>query len=480
MPLQNTFDLDVDFKHKSIINEPTVTQNDEVKFILNVFDDGKEFELTNVSTFTLASVRPDKISVMTLGKLTGPNQVTFELGSTELLVPGTVDVAIQLYDTNGRISTLPFTYKVLKDPVKNHVPSEKDQTLIELVLGQGPAILAAAEKVAEDTLEAEALRFEAESNRVTSETQRVNAELSRVETEEERDANESIRLESESTRQTAETTRIQAEEERRTNTSTAIQNVQDATTEAINATESINLVLPNVLNLEYISPYKTTTQYKKNNIIRHGKNSYIALQDTLANAPTGDIDSPFWGVIAIGGVDGTGTGTVTSVNGIEPVNGNVTLEIPNSWDTLNNKPTSFPPSPHTHSIENVTGLQSVLDSKASKTQEEWKQLVFQNGWGGGSIYCKKDDFNNVIVRGAFGTVGTIAVATTIATLPVGYRPHIYLPVMTNKANYNPYNNKPMFTIHPSGAIAISYDETMPTTGTTAAALYFEITFSTHL
>jgi hypothetical protein len=162
MPLQNTFILDVDFKVRNLINEPIVTQNDDVTFILNVYDDGQEFALSSVSTFTLASVRPDKASVMTLGELTGSNQVTFPLSSTELLVPGTVDATIQLYDADGRVSTLPFTYKVLKDPVKDYVPSEKDQTLIELVLGQGPAILAAAEQATADALAAAEIAINAE------------------------------------------------------------------------------------------------------------------------------------------------------------------------------------------------------------------------------------------------------------------------------------------------------------------------------
>lgn len=326
MPLQNTFTLDVDFKQKNYINEPVITQNDEITFILNVYDDGMEFDLSGVSTSTLVSERQDKQSVMTLGSITGTNQITFALGSTEISKVGKVDAAIQLYDADGRVSTLPFTYKVLKDPGKNYVPSTDEQTLIELVLGLGPAILNEAKRVAEETIEAEALRFEAESNRVTAETQRVNAELSRVETEEERITNESERLESESNRKTAETARIQAEKERQTNTSTAVQNVKNATTEAQNATESINLVLPNVLNLKYIAAYNPTTQYEKNNIVRHGKNSYIALQKSLGNAPIGTTDSPFWGVIAIGGVDGLGS--VVSVNGIGPdENGNVKLPV---------------------------------------------------------------------------------------------------------------------------------------------------------
>lgn len=328
MPLQNTFVFDVDFKIRTLINEPQVTQNDDVKFILNVFDDGLEVDLSSVSTFTLASVRPDKVSVMTLGNKSGDNQVIFELGSTELLVPGTVEAAIQFYDMDGRVSTLPFTFKVLKDPVKNYIPSEDDQTLIELVLGRGPAILDAAEKVTEDTIKAEALRLDAERARITTENKRIEDESARITSENERSLNENLRAEAEALRQTAEGIRIQAEEERQSNTATAIQNVENVITEATEATNEINLVLPNVINLEFIAPYNLTTQYLKNNIVRHGKNSYIALQDTKGNEPTGTIDSPFWGVIAIGGVDGTGTGTVTSVNGVSPVDGNVTITIP--------------------------------------------------------------------------------------------------------------------------------------------------------
>ncbi|MEK5207477.1 hypothetical protein [Psychrobacillus sp. FSL H8-0510] len=150
MPLQNTFTLDVDFKHKSIINEPTVTQNDEVTFILNVYDDGLEFDLSGVSTSTLVSERPDKQSVMTLGTVTGTNQITFALGSTEISKVGKVDATIQIYDVDGRVTTMPFTYKVLKDPGTGYIPSTNEQTLIELVLGEGPAILDATKQATID------------------------------------------------------------------------------------------------------------------------------------------------------------------------------------------------------------------------------------------------------------------------------------------------------------------------------------------
>ena len=320
--------IDVDLKQKTYLNEPLVTQNDDVTFIVRVSDDGQEFmDLNTYSTFTMASIRSDNQPVLTNSTGINGNEITFSLGSTEIAVPGRVEAAIQLYDANGRISSIPFSFMVIKDKTVGYIPSEKDQTLIELVLGQGPGILQAAIEITQEATAAEGLRETAESNRVTAETKRVNAELDRDEHENERVTNESARLESEETRKTAETARIQAEVERQTNTSTAIQNAENATTEAESATESINLVLPNVLNLEYIAPYNNTTQYLKNNIVRKDKNSYIALQNTKGNEPTGTIDSPFWGVIAIGGVDGLGS--VVSVNGEMPdENGNVTLVIP--------------------------------------------------------------------------------------------------------------------------------------------------------
>jgi hypothetical protein len=38
-----------------------------------------------------------------------------------------------------------------------------------------------------------------------------------------------------------------------------------------------------------------------------------------------------------------------------------------SWNDLTDKPSTFPPSTHTHPLEDITGLQTALDSKASTT-----------------------------------------------------------------------------------------------------------------
>ncbi|MEK4085144.1 glycosyl hydrolase family 28-related protein [Psychrobacillus sp. FSL K6-1415] len=147
MSIQNTFYLDVDIKRDNYVEEPQVTQSDDIAFVLRLTDDGSDMAIEDVSTYTLASLRPDGQSVVTVGTLTGPSEVTFELGSTEVSVPGRVKAAIQLYNAEGRVSSIPFTYEVNKDLAIDYIPSANEQTLIQLVLGEGPVILAAAELV---------------------------------------------------------------------------------------------------------------------------------------------------------------------------------------------------------------------------------------------------------------------------------------------------------------------------------------------
>jgi len=162
LAIQNTFYLDVDIKRDNYVEEPQVTQNDSVKFVLRLTDDGVDYPLTGVSTYTLASLRPDGQSVLTVGTLTGVNEITFELGTTEVSVPGNVKAAIQLYDADGRVSSIPFTYEVTKDIAVDYVPSADDKTLIQLVLGEGPAILAAAEQATVEALAAAEIAMNAE------------------------------------------------------------------------------------------------------------------------------------------------------------------------------------------------------------------------------------------------------------------------------------------------------------------------------
>lgn len=134
-------------RNNPIFNNPIVTQNDGITFVVSVFDNDKPFDLSTVSTFTLVSTRPDKQAVQTVGQKTGTNEITFDLGTTEISVPGRVDAAIQLYDPDDRVTSIPFHYVVKKDPATGYIPSEEEETLIQRVLGEGPVILQNAEGV---------------------------------------------------------------------------------------------------------------------------------------------------------------------------------------------------------------------------------------------------------------------------------------------------------------------------------------------
>lgn len=322
--------LDIDIKHPTYINEPLIRQNDSVVFTINITDDNAPYDLSNVATITLATKRSDRIIIISPGEKTDINQVTFKLPRSAVSLVGKSNATVQMYGADNRVSTLSFTFKVEKDPAGDDwTPSDGEKTLIEVVLGDGPVILANAEQATIYANEqGDYAKDEADKLVILNQTVDEN-ESERIDNEINRESAEATRVTNEDARIAAEVARDTAEQERQTNTSAAIQNAESATSDAVSATDAINLVLPNVINLEYVAPYDATIQYEKNNIVRHEKNSYIALQSTLGNEPTGTTDSLFWGVIAVGGVDGTGTGTVTAVNGVEPDDtGNVEIEIP--------------------------------------------------------------------------------------------------------------------------------------------------------
>jgi hypothetical protein len=339
MPLQNIFEIDLDIKQKTAIKTTTVTQNDAVVFIFRIFDEGRIYDIQSGTTFTMTSTRPDNQTVMTVGKVTGENIVQFELGTTELEVVGKVESVIQIYDADGRVSTIPFSYKVLNDPSTDYIPSEDEQTLIQQVLGEGPQILADAEQATEEanTLaseisEAEELRVVAENERAASENARQTNEATRASNENIRQDNEAVRENNETARQNAESERVSAENIRESNESTrqsnesarqtdtaqAISNVETATTNANEATsEAQNLVDTSV----HLGEYNPEAYYVANNQVRRNGSTWRCLQDSQGIEP---VEGEYWTLVAQRGMDGTGS--VASVNGRSPdENGNVEL-----------------------------------------------------------------------------------------------------------------------------------------------------------
>lgn len=146
--MENTFILDVDLKKHNYIDTPQVRQNDDITFIVNVNDDDEPFDLSQVTTLTLAIKRSDGNTVLSVGQQTGDNQATFKLPRSSVSIVGNGQATVQLYDEENRVSTFTFPIKILKDP-SDYVPDDGDKTLIELVLGDGPQILSDAQEAAD-------------------------------------------------------------------------------------------------------------------------------------------------------------------------------------------------------------------------------------------------------------------------------------------------------------------------------------------
>lgn len=61
-------------------------------------------------------------------------------------------------------------------------------------------------------------------------------------------------------------------------------------------------------NTEYIAPYDSDAEYKKNNIVYYNGTSFMAKKDNKGNPPPNTYtDNDYWGVLSRKGADGTGT-----------------------------------------------------------------------------------------------------------------------------------------------------------------------------
>ena len=282
--MQNTFTIDADIKKTSYFNQPTVTQNDDITFIINITDDGQAFDLASVATVSLANTKPDANVVVTAGSTTGTNQVTFVLGTNETSVSGRVDAVVQLYDANDRVSTLSFSYAVKVDPTgSGYVPSTDEQTLIEVVLNDGPLRIQ------------EAIDAGVYAN--------LQGDYALAQGDYALDQGDIAATESD-------------------NLSVLKTDVQVATSNAETATQSAQDVADNTT---YIEEWSSITPYSKNNIVRFNGSSFMSLQSVnLNNAPAPIVDTLYWALMARRGADGTGA--VSTINSVLPdVDGDVVL-----------------------------------------------------------------------------------------------------------------------------------------------------------
>jgi hypothetical protein len=135
------FYMSADFKQKTQIREPIVTQYDDLIFVVTVFDNGDPAIIDDLS-YKFVSRRPDNKSYYVNGVKTGDNEITFDLGKTEVSLIGKVNAAIQLFDSNNqRLSSFTFNYTVTEDISLSEDLSSQELTLLEYVVQEGPGLV---------------------------------------------------------------------------------------------------------------------------------------------------------------------------------------------------------------------------------------------------------------------------------------------------------------------------------------------------
>ncbi|MER2090965.1 MAG: hypothetical protein ABS920_14595, partial [Sporosarcina sp.] len=183
--------LDIDLKQDNYLNEMKFRHGDNIPLTLRITDKGKPFDLSAVSTASLAITRLDKAVIVLDGTISG-NEATFILGGSELAISGRLEAVAQFYDVGGRVSTATFSLYAVKDPTGNgFVPQEREATLIEVVLGDGPLVIQQAKDARDEANQAAAY---ADNERELTQAEREATTLVRLATEEERDATEIERL----------------------------------------------------------------------------------------------------------------------------------------------------------------------------------------------------------------------------------------------------------------------------------------------
>jgi glycerophosphoryl diester phosphodiesterase len=129
--LENKYSLIANIKHKRYGGVlPTVTANDNVLFEIELYDDVTKYDLSEVTSVTLVTMKKNKTSVIRNGTMVN-GLLRFKIGGSETTESGRVEGTIQLYDVdNNRISSAPIAFEVVRDPSLQGVLPTDDKTLV--------------------------------------------------------------------------------------------------------------------------------------------------------------------------------------------------------------------------------------------------------------------------------------------------------------------------------------------------------------
>lgn len=305
--IQNEYILNVDIKRKFTAIVPTFVQNDTASLVFRIFDNGKEFDLSDYNRAEMTTIRKDGEVVIGLADIetvNGRQQIRYEYMGNEMSQEGFAQTSLTIFSDSGRVTVRPFKINIIAD-VRDAIGATEEYGLLQDLIAEiSTAIENANEqgnyaKEQGDFAKEEASNLELLKSDVEDATNYANEQGNFAKAEGIK-ATEKL---DEMTLATSEA--IEATTETRAATTDTI----SATESVITATNVMNTVLPNVENLENVSEYSEAVEYKKNNIVSYNGSSYQALKDTIGNHPPNpeDGNSEYWSLLSRKGADGTGT-----------------------------------------------------------------------------------------------------------------------------------------------------------------------------
>jgi hypothetical protein len=260
MPGGKPYKFKLPIKNNSSTPTLSVVQNDSNELLAQLIDNGRPFDLTGATSATYTALKPDDTIVVGSAAIVNclDGSVLFKLAPQAVIITGPVEITVEIYFGEDRVTSAIFNYEVTRDIAEGHDPSSTSEwpVLTDLIaeVSSVEAQIESAEAgraLAEDSRDsAEGVRASAElgrilndNNRNTSESERAAAELIRLEGEIARGAAESIRASNEDTRGSNENTRTTQESTRASNeTSRKSAETSRASAEELRASSEVSRV----------------------------------------------------------------------------------------------------------------------------------------------------------------------------------------------------------------------------------------------
>ena len=135
--------LKLDVKQQQPNKIPRFVQYDSALLKIELYDNGKLYDVSRANEFVISAKRPDGSKVSGLAEYDG-KFVTYKLSKQDLEMLGETSARLQIYEGRNRLSSLSFRYDVYED--YEAVGNPDDVTLLSALLSQVRDALAEAQR----------------------------------------------------------------------------------------------------------------------------------------------------------------------------------------------------------------------------------------------------------------------------------------------------------------------------------------------